>query len=174
MGEKESLITFRNESKSIRLMRTSGVVCITSGSGSREWASSCGGALSSFLSVGGGVSGHKPSARPSVVAGPWGCPTTSAAGSQIVALPNGGASAARGRNGRAPSRRSGCSGAGALLRSSVSGLPIVGARFERRAEVTGIGRGSRSRGHRAAWRVIRNAMASSQQSVGRGLIRTFG
>ena len=48
------------------------------------------------------------------------------------------------------------------------------ARLERRAEVTGIGRGGRRRRHRAAWRLIRNAMASSHQPRPAGLVRTFG
>lgn len=48
------------------------------------------------------------------------------------------------------------------------------ARLERRAEVTGMGRGSRWRRHRAAWRLIRNTLAASHQSCRAGLIRTFG
>jgi len=46
------------------------------------------------------------------------------------------------------------------------------ARLERRAEVTGIGRGGRRRRHRAAWRLVRHAVASSHRSSGAGFIRT--
>ena len=37
-----------------------------------------------------------------------------------------------------------------------------------------MGRGSRRRRHRAAWRLIRNAVASSHQSCRAGLVRTYG
>ena len=47
-----------------------------------------------WSSVGGGTSGHEPSARPIVVVGPWGGPIPSASGAHIVTLPHGGASAA--------------------------------------------------------------------------------
>ena len=58
--------------------------------------------------------------------------------------------------------------AGAIVRSSVSIPRVVEARLERCAEVTGIGRGSRWRRHRAAWRLIRYVTASSHQPCGAG------
>jgi len=46
--------------------------------------------------------------------------------SHIVALSHGGASAAQSRNGRARSSWAGCSGAGAIIRSSLSVTRVVG------------------------------------------------
>ena len=60
------------------------------------------------------------------------------------------------------------------MRSNLSVTRVVGRSSRTAAQVTGIGRGSRWRRHRAAWRLIRNAVASSRQSCRAGLIRTFG
>jgi hypothetical protein len=49
-----------------------GVVCITSGSDSREWALSGGGALSGVTFGRRVNSRHEPSERPRVTVGPWG------------------------------------------------------------------------------------------------------
>ena len=165
--------SIRRKNKSHRAAASIGVVGITSASKSREWALSGGGTLSGFPSVGGVNSGHEPSVRPGVAVGPWGCSIMSASGSHVLALPHGGASAAgavsvgHGRHRRVVQRMSPHS----FERVGASGR---WAGLERRAEVTGIDRGSRCRRHRAAWRLTRNVVASSPQSCWPGLIRTFG
>ena len=116
---------------------------------------------------------HEPSVRPSFGIELRGCPIVSASGSHVVALPHGGASAAWVATVGHGRRR------GVVQHRRPHSFERVGhsgrrARLERRAEVTSIDRGNQARRHRAAWRVIRNAVASSHSRVEAWLIRTFG
>jgi hypothetical protein len=106
--------------------------------------------------------------------GPLGCPITSASGSHVVALPDGGASAAQELQLSGTVATVGLFNGCAIIRSKVIGNSGGGARLGRRAEVTRMGRGSRGRRHRAAGGIIRNVVAPSFFRVGPGLIRTFG
>jgi len=140
-----------------------GVIYITSASGPREWALSGGGAL--LNGVGTAVARRGTSRRRSQVSllGLRGGPIRSASSPRVVALPHGGASAAgvatvgHGRRG------------GVVQRRRHHSFELVGhsgrwPRLERRAGVTRMDRGNRWCRHRAAWRLIRKAVASSHQS----------
>ena len=97
----------------------------------------------------------------------------SASDGHVVARPHGGASAALVATVGHGRRR------GVVHRRRPHSFERVGhsgrrARLERRAGVTSIDRGHQWRRHRAAWRVIRNAVASSRSRVEAWLSRTFG
>jgi hypothetical protein len=99
------------------------------------------------------------------LSGLWGCSIMSASGSHVLALPHGGASAAGAVSVGHGRHR------GVVQRMSPHSFERVGAsgrwtRLERRAEVTGIDRGSRCRRHRAAWRLTRNVVALRPNRVG--------
>ena len=116
---------------------------------------------------------HEPSVRPSFAIDLRGGPVVSAFGSHVVALPHGGASAAWVATVGHGRRR------GVVQHRRHHSFERVGhsgrrARLERRAGVTRIDRSNQWRRHRAAWRVIRNAVASSHSRVEAWLIRTFG
>ncbi len=64
--------------------------------------------------------------------------------------------------------------AGTSIRSSLPVTRVAGLVSKRRAEVTSRDRGRRWWRHRAAWRLIRNVVASSPNRVGSGLMPTFG
>ena len=139
-GRKELLITFRNEDHEHWAAARIGIVCNTSGSDSRDWALSGGGALSGLPSVGGVDSGREPSVRPCALVGPG-----------VI------------RSGRRPARTSGLSWAAArqrrssrrsstvdavglfnacaIIRSGVSVAHVVGLVSNKPAEVTRIDRG---------------------------------
>ena len=116
---------------------------------------------------------HEPSVRPSFGIELRGCSIMSASDSHVVARPHGGASAALVATVGHGRRR------GVVHRRRPHSFERVGhsgrrARLERRAGVTSIDRGHQWRRHRAAWRVIRNAVASSRSRVEAWLSRTFG
>lgn len=173
-GRKQEHRITRTTTKTHLAAPPIGVLCITSEYVPREPALSDGGALLGFSSVGGVNWRHEPLARPRSLSrllvwsdhgGVRGARRGSLARRRVV-----GAS----RNCRARSTWPGCSGACAIICPTFSVIRVVGLVSNGLLRATRLGCGSRWRRHRAAWWVVRIAVAlrtfvSGQTQSGTGV-----